>query len=55
MGPLLATAFDYLKVGRLGLAPRIAGNLAALDDFICGADGRTAAGLMLAGRAVKAS
>ena len=55
LGPLLATAFDYLKVGRLGLAPRIAGNLAALDDFICGADGRTAAGLMLAGRAVKAS
>jgi SAM-dependent methyltransferase len=54
LGPLLATAFDYLKVGRLGLASRIAGNLATLDEFICGADGRTAAGLMLAGRAVKA-
>jgi SAM-dependent methyltransferase len=55
LGPLLATAFDYLKVGRLGLAPRIAGTLAALDDFICGADRRAAAGLMLAGRTVKAS
>ena len=55
LGPLLATAFDYLKVGRLGFAPHIAGGLAALDDFICGADGRTLAGLMLAGRAVKAS
>jgi SAM-dependent methyltransferase len=54
LGPLLATAFDYLKVGRLGVAPQIADRLAALDDFICGADGRTAAGLMLAGRAVKA-
>jgi len=54
LGPLLATAFDYLKVGRLGVAPRIADSLAALDDFICGADGRTLAGLMLAGRAVKA-
>jgi SAM-dependent methyltransferase len=55
LGPLLATAFDYLKVGRLGFAPRIADGLAAVDDFLCGADGRIAAGLMLAGRAVKAS
>jgi SAM-dependent methyltransferase len=53
LGPLLATGLDYLKVGRLGLAPAIAKVLAATDRLIAGSAGQTPFGLMLAGRAVK--
>lgn len=52
-GPLLATACDYLKVGRLGVATPVARFLAAVDRKLCGPDRHTPFGLMLAGRAVK--
>jgi SAM-dependent methyltransferase len=51
LGPLLATGLDYLKIGRLGLAPAIARALAKVDRAI----GPTPLGLMLAARAVKPS
>ena len=53
VGPLLATGLDYLKVGKLGVAPRVAKILVATDRLLSGAGGNTPFGLMLAGRAVK--
>ncbi|HVU51917.1 MAG TPA: methyltransferase domain-containing protein [Polyangia bacterium] len=49
LGPLLSTALDYLKVGRLGVAAPIARALAGLDRAI----GPTPIGLMVEARAVK--
>jgi len=53
IGPLMATALDYLKVGRLGFAPQIAKGLASIDRFIEGSRQEIPSGLMLVGRAVK--
>jgi len=53
VGPLLATGLDYLKVGKLGVAPKVAKILVATDRLLSGAGGNTPFGLMLAGRAVK--
>jgi SAM-dependent methyltransferase len=53
LGPLLATALDYVKIGRLGVAGVIAKTLATADRLMAGSAGRTPLGLMLAGRAVK--
>jgi SAM-dependent methyltransferase len=49
VGPLFATGLDYLKLGRLGLAPAIARALATVDRAI----GPSPLGLMLEARAVK--
>jgi SAM-dependent methyltransferase len=49
LGPLLSTALDYLKVGKLGVAEPIARALAGLDRAI----GPTPIGLMVEARAVK--
>ena len=53
LGPLLATGLDYLKVGKLGVAPTLAKALVATDRLLSGTGGKTPLGLMLAGRAVK--
>lgn len=53
IGPLMATALDYLKVGRLGIAPQIAKALASIDQLIEGPRQHVPTGLMLVGRAVK--
>ena len=53
LGPLVATGLDYLKVGKLGVAPKIAKLLAAADRALVGGSGTSPFGLMLAGRAVK--
>ena len=53
VGPLVATALDYLKVGRFGVAQAAAKALVAVDRAIAGATGDTPFGLMVAGRAVK--
>lgn len=51
LGPLVATGLDYLKIGRLGLAPAITRALVAADRMLCGRAERSPLGLMLAGRA----
>ena len=53
LGPLMATALDYLKVGRLGIGPQIAKTLSTVDRVIEGSRHETPLGLMLVGRAVK--
>ena len=53
VAPLVATALDYLKVGKLGIGPQVAKALAAVDRAIEGGARRTPMGLMLVGRAVK--
>jgi SAM-dependent methyltransferase len=55
IGPLVATGLDYLKVGKLGIAPVIAKALAAADRKLVGSSGTSPFGLMLAGRAVKSA
>ena len=53
IAPLMATALDYLKVGKLGIGPQIAKALAQVDRLVEGNRHQTPLGLMLVGRAVK--
>ncbi len=55
LGPLVATGLDYLKVGKLGVGPKIAAALAATDRILVGDRGTNPLGLMVAGRAVKST
>lgn len=53
LGPLIATALDYLKFGHLGVAASAAHYLAEADRLLGGKSWRNRMGLMLVGLAVK--